>query len=70
MNDKALRFYEIDGLRFIAAFMVVLYHYTFRGEAADNMSPVAFDLLGVVTLCYDWNARLRSYELLAERFLR
>ena len=27
------------------------------------------DELGVVTLCYDFKARLRSYELLAERYL-
>ena len=28
------------------------------------------DLLGVVTICYDFKARLRSYELLAEAYLQ
>jgi alkanesulfonate monooxygenase SsuD/methylene tetrahydromethanopterin reductase-like flavin-dependent oxidoreductase (luciferase family) len=27
------------------------------------------DLIGVVTICYDFKARLRSYELLAEAYL-
>ena len=29
---------EIDLLRFLAALMVVLFHYGFRGYAADNLS--------------------------------
>ena len=27
------------------------------------------DLLGIVTICYDFKARLRSYEILAETYL-
>jgi len=42
------RYYEIDLLRFLAALSVVLYHYTFRGFAADDMSPLAFPELGAV----------------------
>ena len=33
-------------------------------------SDYAADELGIVTICFDFKARLRSYELLAERFLR
>lgn len=43
------RFYEIDLLRFLAALSVVLYHYTYRGYAANNYSPVPFLELGQVT---------------------
>lgn len=39
------RVYTIDLLRFVAAFSVVLYHYTFRGYYADNLSPVAYPAL-------------------------
>jgi peptidoglycan/LPS O-acetylase OafA/YrhL len=39
------RFYEIDLLRFIAALAVVFFHYTFRGYAADDLSPVSFPAL-------------------------
>lgn len=42
------RFYEIDLFRFLAAMAVVMYHYTFRGYAADNFSPVAFPVMGAV----------------------
>ncbi|MFT7304749.1 MAG: peptidoglycan/LPS O-acetylase OafA/YrhL [Candidatus Azotimanducaceae bacterium] len=48
MSNK-LRFYEIDGLRFIAAILVVFYHYTFRGYAADNMSVVPFEGISVLS---------------------
>lgn len=43
-----IRFYEIDLLRFLAALSVMLFHYTFRGYAADNMSPLSFPHLGAV----------------------
>jgi peptidoglycan/LPS O-acetylase OafA/YrhL len=33
---------EIDLLRFIAAMMVVFYHYAFRGYAADNMTSMPY----------------------------
>ena len=32
------RFYEVDLLRFLAAFAVLLFHYTFRGHAADDLT--------------------------------
>lgn len=42
------RFYEIDLLRFTAAFGVLLFHYTFRGGARDGRSVVTFPELGVI----------------------
>ncbi|MEK6705815.1 MAG: acyltransferase [Candidatus Poribacteria bacterium] len=42
------RLYEIDLFRFIAAFGVVLYHYTFRGYAAEDMSPLSFPALSQI----------------------
>lgn len=45
----SLRFYEIDGLRFIAALIVVFYHYTFFGYAEDGRNPVSFLELTSVT---------------------
>lgn len=33
---------ELDLLRFVAALMVVLFHYTFRGAASDALSDLAF----------------------------
>ncbi len=44
-----VRFYEIDLLRFLAALSVVFYHYTYRGAARDNLSPVQFWRLGQVS---------------------
>jgi peptidoglycan/LPS O-acetylase OafA/YrhL len=44
MENK--RIYQIDLFRFIAALSVVLYHYMFRGWAADNMSKVSFEKIG------------------------
>lgn len=44
--SKSERFHEIDLLRFLAAFSVLLFHYTYRGWAADNMSDVAFTEIG------------------------
>lgn len=38
---ESVRFYEIDGLRFIAALVVVIYHYTFRGHG-DGLNPLAY----------------------------
>jgi len=43
--DKKVRFYEIDLLRFLAAFAVVLFHYTFRGYVQGGYSPVEFPIL-------------------------
>jgi peptidoglycan/LPS O-acetylase OafA/YrhL len=39
---------EIDFLRFFAALMVVFYHYSFRGYAADGMSTMPYPLLAPV----------------------
>jgi len=43
------RINEIDLLRFIGAFIVLLYHYTFRGYGADNMSIIAYPLFAPFT---------------------
>ena len=40
---------ELDLLRFFAAFSVVLYHYTFRGYAADDMSIVPYPLFAPIS---------------------
>lgn len=42
------RLYQIDLLRFIAALSVVLYHYTFRGHMADNLSDLKFGILATL----------------------
>jgi peptidoglycan/LPS O-acetylase OafA/YrhL len=42
MNAARHRCYELDLLRFLAAFAVVLFHYTFRGSAADGMTTLAY----------------------------
>lgn len=47
-NMSNNRVNEIDLLRFIAALAVVLYHYTFRGHAADNLSIMPYPLLSHV----------------------
>ena len=47
MTEK-IRFYEIDGLRFIAAAMVVFYHFTFRGFAADDLNVLSFPVIGEI----------------------
>jgi peptidoglycan/LPS O-acetylase OafA/YrhL len=36
------RFYELDLLRFAAAFAVVLFHYGFRGFAADHLTDMPY----------------------------
>ncbi len=48
MKKSGYRFYEIDFLRFFAALMVVFFHYTFRGYAADSKSVLYFPYLGEV----------------------
>lgn len=45
---KNPRVYELDLLRVLAAAFVMLYHYTFRGYAADGMSVLSFPALGDV----------------------
>ncbi len=36
------RFYELDLFRFLAALLVVLHHYLFRGQAEGGYNPVSF----------------------------
>src|SRR5262249_17939386 len=44
------RYYELDLLRFVAAFSVLLFHYTFRGTAAlDHVSDLSYPWLAPVT---------------------
>ena len=44
-----LRVSEIDLLRFFAAMLVVLFHYTFRGHAANNYSLTAYPEIAFTT---------------------
>lgn len=44
-KGSAARVNEIDLLRFVAALAVMLFHYLFRGAAADNLSVVQFPSL-------------------------
>jgi peptidoglycan/LPS O-acetylase OafA/YrhL len=46
IRHKPIRYYEIDLLRFVAALAVVLFHFTFRGYHAGNLSPVEYPVLG------------------------
>lgn len=47
-NIENNRMFQIDLFRFVAAMFVLLYHYTFRGYAADGLSKVNYPLLGEV----------------------
>ncbi|WP_299434146.1 acyltransferase [uncultured Aquimarina sp.] len=44
--EKSGRIYQIDLFRFIAALSVVLYHYMFRGYAADDLSVINYGEIG------------------------
>jgi peptidoglycan/LPS O-acetylase OafA/YrhL len=46
--NKITHQFELDILRIIGAINIVLYHYTFRGYAADNMTTLYFPLLGSI----------------------
>lgn len=48
-DTTLLRVSEIDLLRFIAAMLVVLFHYTFRGHAANNYSLTAYPEIAFIT---------------------
>ena len=48
-HKAPIRFYEIDLLRFLAAMSVVVYHYTYRGYAQGDYSPIVFPGIGLVT---------------------
>ena len=45
----SLRVNELDLLRFIAAFMVVMFHYGFRGHAADGYSLLSLPTYATVS---------------------
>lgn len=47
--DRNDRIAEIDLLRFVAALLVVFFHYTFRGFTADGLSDVAFPELAPIS---------------------
>ena len=44
-EHAASRMHEIDVLRFIAAFIVMIYHYTFVFFNANHLSPIKYTLL-------------------------
>ncbi|KAB7730012.1 acyltransferase family protein [Rudanella paleaurantiibacter] len=44
-KTTSTRFYELDLLRLLAAMSVLVFHYAFRGYAADNLSPVQYPAL-------------------------
>ncbi len=46
--SKRKRIYQVDLFRFIASLSVVLYHYLFRGFAADNMTSLSFGTAGEI----------------------
>lgn len=48
LRVKSVRYHEIDLLRFVAAFVVLLYHYVFRGYNHDQLSPVEYPFLGSI----------------------
>ncbi|GJG89012.1 hypothetical protein tb265_41930 [Gemmatimonadetes bacterium T265] len=45
-TPRAARFHALDLVRFAVALAVVVFHYGFRGYAADGLSAVRFDTLG------------------------
>jgi peptidoglycan/LPS O-acetylase OafA/YrhL len=50
---KRTRVTEIDLLRFLAAVSVLLFHYTFSGYAAENLSPMPYTPLAPISK-YGW----------------
>ncbi|WP_045688835.1 acyltransferase family protein [Hymenobacter sp. AT01-02] len=48
VSKREDRNYALDLLRFIAAFAVVIFHYTYRGYMADNLNPVSYPWLGSI----------------------
>lgn len=46
---SVVRVSEIDILRFVAVLLVVLFHFTFRGYAADSLSPMPYPELAFMT---------------------
>ena len=48
MKNKSVRRCELDIFRIVAITGVVLFHYTFRGFASDNMSQLSFPFFGAI----------------------
>ncbi|MEX2304335.1 MAG: acyltransferase [Bryobacterales bacterium] len=46
--NPSRRFYELDLIRFVAAFAVMMYHYTYRGTLPGGYLPFKFPILGPV----------------------
>ncbi|MCS6896816.1 MAG: acyltransferase [Nitrospira sp.] len=43
-----VRMYEIDLLRFLAALAIVLFHYSYRGHAADDLTVMSYPVLAPI----------------------
>ena len=52
--NKINHHYEFDIMRIVGILSIVLYHYTFRGYAADNMSGLQFPVLGSIFKYGGW----------------
>jgi luciferase family oxidoreductase group 1 len=63
-TPEELRFLEQSGMRGTTGDVARV-----RGELEELAERYATDHFGVVTICYDFEARKRSYELLADVFL-
>ncbi|MGL4608201.1 MAG: acyltransferase family protein [Trueperaceae bacterium] len=68
--DKHL--YELDLFRFIAAFLIVLHHYLFRGQTANGYNPVSFapwlTLLGQYATGFNFFFMISGFVLIASSF--
>jgi luciferase family oxidoreductase group 1 len=63
-SPEELRFLEHSGMRATTGDSASV-----SAELDEIADRYATDHLGIVTICYDFKARLRSYELLAEHYL-
>jgi alkanesulfonate monooxygenase SsuD/methylene tetrahydromethanopterin reductase-like flavin-dependent oxidoreductase (luciferase family) len=63
-TPEELRFLEHSGMRGTTGDPASV-----RAELDGIAEQYRTDLLGIVTICYDFKARSRSYELLAEAYL-
>ncbi|HCZ8848206.1 acyltransferase family protein [Proteus mirabilis] len=48
MQDNKKRIYGLDLIRFIAAIMVVIFHYSYRGFQADNLTLMHIDDISMI----------------------
>jgi hypothetical protein len=64
VSPEELRFLEHSGMRATTGDSASV-----SAELDEIADRYATDHLGIVTICYDFKARLRSYELLAEHYL-